>query len=201
MRRRIQDLIDRQFYRARYDAAHAVDDFTGRLRQEIDLETLSNELLDVVSETVVPAGVSIWVPRNAGDVLGKDSEKMYRIAFSVRGGPEKIVGDDFDEIELDPVTIDQLRRAPDPINLDSEDLVSESLERFRDVEVKLVVPLLSQGELVGMLNLGHRLSDTDYSTQDYRLLEKLSSHTAAAVRVALLVREHDNDLRERAHRE
>ena len=197
LRRRIQDLIDRQFYRARYDAAHAVDDFTGRLRQEIDLETLSNELLDVVSATVVPAGVSIWVPRNAGDALGRDSEKMYRIAFSVRGGPEKIVGDDFDEIELDPVTIDQLRRAPDPINLDTEDLVSESLERFRDVEVKLVVPLLSQGELVGMLNLGPRLSDTDYSTQDYRLLEKLSSHTAAAVRVALLVREHDNDLRER----
>ena len=197
LRRRIQDLIDRQFYRARYDAAHAVDDFTGRLRQEIDLETLSNELLDVVSETVVPAGVSIWVPRNAGDALGRDSEKMYRIAFSVRGGPEKIVGDDFDEIELDPVTIDLLRRAPDPINLDTEDLVSESLERFRDVEVKLVVPLLRQGELVGMLNLGPRLSDTDYSTQDYRLLEKLSSHTAAAVRVALLVREHDNDLRER----
>ena len=197
LRRRIQDLIDRQFYRARYDAAHAVDDFTGRLRQEIDLETLSNELLAVVSETVVPAGVSIWVPRNAGDALESDSEKMYRIAFSVRGGPAKILGDDFDEIELDPATIDLLRRAPDPIDLDRQDLVTESLERFRDVYVKLVVPLLSQGELVGMLNLGQRLSDTDYSTQDYRLLEKLSSHTAAAVRVALLVREHDNDLRER----
>jgi len=197
LRRRIQDLIDRQFYRARYDAARAVDDFTGRLRQEIDLETLSNELLTVVSETVVPAGVSIWVPRNAGDALRADSETMYRIAFSVRGGLEKVRGHDFDEIELDSVAINLLRQAPDPIDLDGEALGSESFESFRDVYVKLVVPLLSQGELVGMLNLGPRLSDTDYSSQDYRLLEKLSSHTAAAVRVALLVREHDNDLRER----
>jgi serine phosphatase RsbU (regulator of sigma subunit) len=197
LRRRIQDLIDRQFYRARYDAAHAVDDFTARLRQEIDLETLSNELLTVVSETVAPTGVSIWVPRSASDALKADAETMYRIAFSVHGGLEKIRGEDFDEIELDKAAIDLLRRAPDPIDLNREDPASESLERFRDVHVKLVVPLLSQGELVGMLNLGRRLSETDYSTQDYRLLEKLSSHTAAAVRVALLVREHDNDLRER----
>jgi serine phosphatase RsbU (regulator of sigma subunit) len=197
LRRRIQDLIDRQFYRARYDAVHAVDDFTSRLRQEIDLETLSNELLAVVSETVMPTGVSIWVPRNAADALRADSETMYRIAFSVHGGPTKIRGEDFDEIELDKAAIDLLSEAPDPIYLDRDDLASDSLERFRAVDIKLVVPLLSQGELVGMLNLGPRLSDTDYSTQDYRLLEKLSSHTAAAVRVALLVREHDNDLRER----
>ncbi|MGH2697823.1 MAG: PP2C family protein-serine/threonine phosphatase [Actinomycetota bacterium] len=197
LRRRIQNLIDRQFYRARYDAARTVDDFTARLRQEIDLETLSNELLTVVSETVAPTGVSVWVPRNSEAALNADTEKMYRIAFSVQGGIDRVRGDDFDEIELDAAAVDTLRRALGPLDLDKDDLGSESLANFRDVYVKLAVPLVSQGELVGVLNLGPRLSDSDYSTQDYRLLEKLSSHTAAAVRVALLVREHDNDLRER----
>ncbi|MPZ91665.1 MAG: SpoIIE family protein phosphatase [Actinobacteria bacterium] len=201
LRRRIQDLIDRRFYRARYDAARTVDDFTARLRQEIDLETLSNELLTVVSQTVAPTGVSVWVPRNTRGVLNADAETMYRIAFSVAGGSERIRGIDFDEIELDSVAMDTLRRAPGPLDLDRDDLASASLESFRDVYVRLAVPLVSQGELVGVLNLGPRLSDTDYSTQDYRLLEKLSSHAAAAVRVALLVREHDHDLRERERME
>ncbi|MGH2750615.1 MAG: PP2C family protein-serine/threonine phosphatase [Actinomycetota bacterium] len=197
LRRRIQDLIDRQFYRARYDAANTVDDFTTRLRQEIDLETLSNELLSVVSQTVAPTGVSVWVPRSPERAPGSDVATMYRIAFAVEGGLARIRGDDFDEIELDHAAVEALRRAPGPLDLDKDELVSRSLECFREVYVKLAVPLVSQGELVGVLNLGPRMSETDYSTQDYRLLEKLSSHTAAAVRVALLVREHDNDLRER----
>jgi serine phosphatase RsbU (regulator of sigma subunit) len=197
LRRRIQDLIDRQFYRARYDAARTVDDFTARLRQEIDLETLSNELLSVVSQTVAPTGVSVWVPKTIEAGVLSDTEVMYRIAFSVEGGMQYVRGDDFDEIELDAAALETLRGAPGPLDLNKDELKSKSLEDFHEVHVRLVVPLVSQGEVVGMLNLGRRLSDSDYSTQDYRLLEKLTSHTAAAVRVALLVREHDHDLRER----
>jgi len=201
LRRRIQDLIDRQFYRARYDAARTVDDFTARLRQEIDLETLSQELLAVVSQTVAPTGVSVWVPNRTLDPVNAKPETMYRIAFSVEGGMDRVSGDDFSEIELDSSALNRLRESPGPIDLDSDELDSKSLGSFREVFVKLTVPLVSQGELVGMLNLGPRMSETDYSTQDYRLLEKLSSHAAAAVRVALLVREHDNDLRERERME
>ena len=197
LRRRVQDLIDRQFYRSRYDAAKAVDEFTDRLRQEIDLETLSHELLSMVRQTVAPTGVSVWVPRNQEGVLSADSETMYRIAFAVEGGIERVRGEDFDEVQLDDAAMGILRDAPGPLDLEQEDLSSDSLERFRNVHVKLAVPLISQGELVGMLNLGPRLSETDYSTQDHRLLEKLSSHVAASVRVALLVREHDADLRQR----
>ena len=196
LRRRIQDLIDRQFYRARYDATKTMDEFTDRLRQEIDLETLSSELLGVVSQTLIPTGVSLWVPRSNDGMLVSDSATMHRISFSVKGGVERVRGSDFDEIRLDAEALAILRSATGPIDVDN-DPESESLARFRDVYVKLVVPLVNQGELVGMLNLGPRLSDTDYSAQDFRLLEKLSGHAAAAVRVALLVREHDVDLRER----
>ena len=197
LRRRIQDLIDRQFYRSRYDAAKTIDEFTLRLRQEVDLETLSQELIGVVGQTLSPTGVSVWVPRNPEGVLRADAEAMRRIVFHVEGGLESVRGKDFDEIELDAPAMATLRQALGPLDLETDDLGSKALERFRDVYVKLAVPLVNQGELVGMLNLGSRLSNTEYSTQDYRLLEKLGGHAAAAMRVALLVRERDADLRER----
>ena len=63
--------------------------------------------------------------------------------------------------------------------------------------MKLVVPLVSQGELIGLLNLGPRLSDQEYSTDDRRLLDNLAAQAAPALRVGQLVREQEDQARER----
>jgi hypothetical protein len=60
-RRRVQRLVDRHFNRRRYDAARTIATFSGRLREHVDLNTLTAELLAVTERTVEPTTVSLWL--------------------------------------------------------------------------------------------------------------------------------------------
>ena len=83
------------------------------------------------------------------------------------------------------------------VEVEKLDLDSPALAAMKEAGVKLVVPLVSQGELIGILNLGPRLSQQEYSADDRKLLSDLATQTAPAVRVAQLVRQQQQEAQER----
>ncbi len=83
------------------------------------------------------------------------------------------------------------------VDLDGLELDSPALEALRAEGTRLAVPLVSQGELIGLLRLGPRRSEQDYSYDDRKLLDDLATHAAPAIRVAQLVRQQQAELRRR----
>jgi hypothetical protein len=69
-RRRIQQAVDRRFNRRRYDTARTIEAFAARLREQIDLDTLSTELVAVVDQTMEPTQVSLWLQPSAHSASG-----------------------------------------------------------------------------------------------------------------------------------
>jgi len=76
-----------------------------------------------------------------------------------------------------------------PIDIEALELDSPALGELKAAGIKLAVPLVSQGELIGVLNLGPRLSEQEYSSDDRKLLDNLAAQAAPALRVGQLVRQ------------
>jgi serine phosphatase RsbU (regulator of sigma subunit) len=174
VRRRIQDAVDRRFNRHKYDAARIIAAFSARLGRQVNLGALTDELAAVVRQTMQPTSFSLWL-----QPLGPDAEPS---------GIQIPPGDPL------PAHVQDLGRA---VDLGSLRLDSAALRQLRSAGTELVVPLISQGELIGLLNLGPRRGERSYSADDRALLGDLAGQAAPALRLTQLVRRREEEVRER----
>lgn len=137
-------------------------------------------------------------------VLRRDGREPVRPEPSVEE-PLRKSSAEGPEIEISPndPILAYFTGASGVVEIEKVDLDSPALKKMKMAGVKLVVPLVSQGELIGLLNLGPRMSEQEYSADDRKLLGDLATQTAPAVRVAQLVRQQQIEARqrERIHQE
>jgi serine phosphatase RsbU (regulator of sigma subunit)/anti-sigma regulatory factor (Ser/Thr protein kinase) len=124
------------------------------------------------------------------------TERRARQQQPAEGPPEALDAPQVDITPNDPC-LTFFQGNPEPVDLDTLKLDSPGIRALREAGVKLVVPLVTQGELIGLLNLGPRLSEQEYSADDRKLLENLAGQAAPALRVAQLVREQEVEIRRR----
>ncbi|HEY1390070.1 MAG TPA: SpoIIE family protein phosphatase [Ktedonobacterales bacterium] len=136
--------------------------------------------------TLLQSMKRIWPARKTSETVEsrKPAERLRQVAPPIDIAPG------------DPI-VAYFLSAPGAVEVEKLHLDSPALHTLRAAGVTLAIPLVSQGELVGLLNLGPRLSEQDYSPDDRGLLNTLATQAAPAVRVAQLVREQQAEARTR----
>ncbi|CAA9386648.1 MAG: Serine phosphatase RsbU, regulator of sigma subunit [uncultured Rubrobacteraceae bacterium] len=129
------------------------------------------------------------------DLFRRDGREAPEEAPAVADAPQQ-AAPELDIAPNDPI-LAYLAGVSGVVEVEKLDLDSPALREMREAGVKLLVPLVSQGELIGLLNLGPRLSQQEYSADDRKLLSDLATQTAPAVRVAQLVRQQQQEAKER----
>jgi serine phosphatase RsbU (regulator of sigma subunit) len=129
------------------------------------------------------------------DLFRRDGRGTPEETPAVADVPQQ-VAPELDIAPNDPI-LAYLASVSGVVEVEKLDLDSPALTEMREAGVKLLVPLVSQGELIGLLNLGPRLSQQEYSADDRKLLSDLATQTAPAVRVAQLVRQQQQEAKER----
>jgi serine phosphatase RsbU (regulator of sigma subunit)/anti-sigma regulatory factor (Ser/Thr protein kinase) len=111
--------------------------------------------------------------------------------------PQAVIQLDLDIAPTDPLLAYLYNNSGGALDLTRLHLDSPALEKLRQSGAMVIAPLVSQGELIGVINLGDRRSEQEYTSDDRKLLDDLTAQASPAVRVAQLVRQQRLEARER----
>jgi serine phosphatase RsbU (regulator of sigma subunit) len=164
----IQLRIERRFNVRDREMRKAIEEFTASLREEIDLNRLSDRFLAVIQQTMQPYTVSLWT-RNT------DEQQMQSGSMELSN-----VADD------DPLMAYVLNHSG-TLEIDRLQLDSLLLQELKLHGAEIILPLASQGELLGLLILGLHLKGEAYTREEFIILDTLAPQVAPALRVAQMV--------------
>ena len=176
----VQSLIERRFNLR--DREKAIKDFTATLREEIDLNQLRERFLTVIQRTMQPYSVSFWI-RTSNDEPAQS------------GSTEEIMVAD------DGPLLAYVLRHPGTLEIDRLHLDSPVLQGLKLRAAEILLPLASQGELLGLLILGTHLKGEAYTREERTLLDTLAPQVAPALHVAQMVKAQQVQVRERIEQE
>lgn len=175
----VQRHIEQRFNLRDREAVKEIEAFTSTLREEIDLDQLRARFLNVIQRTMQPYSVFLWT-RISREQQAHDS-----------GIEEMVVAGD------DPLLAYVLDH-PGTREIDRLQLDSPVLRELRLHAADILLPLASQGELIGLLILGPHLKGEEYTHEERTMLDTLAPQVAPALRVAQMVQEQEEQVRERS---
>lgn len=202
----IQSLIEQRFNVRNREASKAIAIFTSTLREEIDLDQLRERFLTVIQQVMQPYFVSLWVRSMMQQQEQSGLQKSAEIM-----------------VASNDALIDYALRHSGALEIDRLQLDSPLLQSLKAEAIEIAVPLTSQGEVIGLLALGPRMNDDrsvfqllrygligmilflllpglnrqEYTHEDLVLLNSLAAQVAPALRVAQMVQEQQEQVRER----
>jgi len=213
-RAHVQSFMEQRFHLRDDETVKAVEAFNSTLREEIDLDQLRERLFAVVQKIMQPQSVSVWVRKTVQNDTGslpaqagwreKGSQaqreeyqrEMQAVPEPVEDSFHSIMYSEVNVAGNDPIIIYTLSH-PGAVEVDRLQLDSPIVHNLKTNGVEIALPLASQGELIGLLNLGPRLNGQEYTHEDRALLNTLAAQVAPALRVAQMVYERQVQVRER----
>ena len=173
-----QSLIERRFNLRNREAVKTIEAFTSTLREEIDLDQLRERFLTVVQQTMQPYSVSLWVR-----ISHEQQEQSSAVEEIMVSGDDPLIA--------------YVLSHPGALEIDRLQLDSPVLQDLRLHAAEIILPLASQGELIGLLILGPHLGGEAYTREERTLLDTLAPQVSPALRVAQMVQEQKSEVRER----
>lgn len=177
LRLSLQRIIERRFNIRNREEARFIEDFTATLRPEIDLDQLCDRFLIVIQRTLHSSWVSLWIRTREPQRELSDTRSHIAIA------------------DNDPLLV-SLSGHSHILEVDRLAWDSPALQFISNQAAELLLPLTSQGELLGLLLPGPHLKGQAYTPRERSLLTSLIPQVAPALQVAQMVRERQAQVRE-----
>ncbi len=170
VRNRTQFVIDRLFYRNRYDFRSVLSGYTRYTKENPELEAVVDQYVQVVTETMHPRHMSIMV---------RDPKTMALHVYKTSGlsvFPEEFA------IPSDSPEVAELFQSR-KTGMRPSKATTRQLSHMDALGIAFCVPLEIKGEILGMINIGQKLSELDYTAEDQQLLINMGQQLASVIRI------------------